>query len=336
MKKILTSCGGEIPANAFAAVTPLTSGSKRRGGPLLFAVLMVALAGCSKPPSPSPRVYASADEAGNALQAAVKAGDLNSVQAILGPTSREVLASGDAVQDRNVADAFAAAYGVMHRWRRMPDDAQMLLIGSDNFPFPIPLRKNSAGQWFFDTPAGRDEILNRRIGRNELAIIEACAAIVDAQQEYFSQSHDGATAQQYAAQFISDPGKQNGLSWKSQQGEDQGPLGPLLAMASSEGYQPKSGVRTAFHGYYFHMLKAQGANAPGGARDYSKDGKMTDGFAFVAYPAEYGNSGVMTFIVNQDGVLLQKDLGKSTAEIAAAMTEFNPDTSWKPVDDEDQ
>jgi hypothetical protein len=219
----------------------------------------------------------------------------------------------------------------MHRWRKMPDDAQVLLIGADNFAFPIPLKKNGAGQWFFDAAAGKDEILARRIGRNELAVIDVCGALADAQAEYFSQPHEGAGANQYAVKFISDTGKQNGLYWESAEGQPKSPLGPLAAFATTEGYSTKPNSHTPFHGYYFHMLNKQGSHAPGGAKDYMVNGKMMGGFAFVAYPAEYGNSGVMTFLINQDGVLLQKDLGKTTAETATAMSEFDPDTSWSLV-----
>ncbi len=279
-------------------------------------------------------MFASPDDASNALLTAVKSGDQDALLAIFGPDSKEIIFSGDAVQDKNIAATYSRPrYDVMHRWRRMPDGAQILLVGADNFPFPIPLKKNAGGQWFFDTAAGKDEILNRRIGRNELAIIDVCGAVADAQAEYFSQPHDGETTKQYAVKFISDPGKQNGLYWKSPDGQPESPLGPLAAFATSEGYSAKPDAHTAFHGYYFHMLKGQSNNAPGGAKDYVVDGKMVGGFAFVAYPAEYGNSGVMTFIINQDGVLLQKDLGKTTTEIATAMTEFDPDASWSPVEE---
>ncbi len=283
-------------------------------------------------------MFASPDEASNALLAAAKSGDQNALLAIFGPDSKELISSGDPVQDKNTADAFAAGYGVMHRWRKLPDGGQILLVGADNFPFPIPLEKNAEGQWFFDTAAGKEEILNRRIGRNELAIIEVCGAVADAQAEYFSQLHDGETTNQFAAKFISDPGKQNGLYWKSSDGQPESPLGPLAAAATAEGYSAKPEVHTAFHGYFFRMLKGQTDKAPGGAKDYLVDGKMAGGFAFVAYPAEYGNSGVMTFIINQDGVVLQKDLGKATTEIASAMTQFDPDTSagWKAVDEDSE
>jgi Protein of unknown function (DUF2950) len=298
---------------------------------LLLLTIMIPIAACKKSDKPSISVFASPDDAANALLAAAKSGDQTALLAIFGPDSKEVIFSGDPVQDKNTAALFVTGYGVMHRWRKMPDDSQILLVGADNFPFPIPLKKNNDGQWFFDTAAGKNEVLNRRIGRNELAIIEVSQAAADAQAEYFSQLHDGETTKQYAAKFISDPGKQNGLYWKSPDGQPQSPLGPLAAYATAEGYAAKPDAHTAFHGYYFHMLKAQGDKAPGGAKNYIVDGKMTGGFAFVAYPAEYGNSGVMTFIINQDGVLLQKDLGKTTTETATAMNEFNPDTSWQPV-----
>jgi hypothetical protein len=298
---------------------------------LLLLTIMIPIAACKKSDKPSISVFASPDDAANALLAAAKSGDQTALLAIFGPDSKEVIFSGDPVQDKNTAALFVTGYGVMHRWRKMPDDSQILLVGADNFPFPIPLKKNNDGQWFFDTAAGKNEVLNRRIGRNELAIIEVSQAAADAQAEYFSQLHDGETTKQYAAKFISDPGKQNGLYWKSPEGQPQSPLGPLAAYATAEGYAAKPDAHTAFHGYYFHMLKAQGDKAPGGAKNYIVDGKMTGGFAFVAYPAEYGNSGVMTFIINQDGVLLQKDLGKTTTETATAMNEFNPDTNWSTV-----
>jgi hypothetical protein len=237
------------------------------------------------------------------------------------------------VQDKTTKDQFVAGYGAMHRWRKMPDGGQILLVGADNFPFPIPLKKNADGQWYFDTAAGRDEVLNRRIGRNELAIIAACGAVADAEAQYHSQPRDGDKTKQYAVKFISDPGKQNGLYWKADDGQPASPLGPLAAFATAEGYTAKTEGHTAFHGYYFRMLKGQTDKTPGGAKDYVVNGKMTGGFAFVAYPAEYGNSGVMSFIMNQDGVLLQKDLGKTTTETATAMNLFDPDPSWTIVEE---
>jgi hypothetical protein len=304
---------------------------------LLFLALLFSLTACNKSDKSSAQVFPSADDAGNALLQAAKSGDQNAILAVLGPESKELISSGDPTQDKSVVDAFIAAYGEMHRFRKMPDGGQILLVGADNFPFPIPLKKDSGGQWFFDTVAGKDEILARRIGRNELAVIDVCGALADAQSEYFSQRRDGASAEQYAVKFISDPGKQNGLYWESPEGQPRSPLGPLVAFATDEGYAAKpnsnssSNSHSPFHGYNFRILTKQGSHAPGGAKDYVVNGKMVDGFAFVAYPAQYGNSGVMTFLINQDGVLLQKDLGKTTTEIATAMNAFDPDNTWTLV-----
>jgi hypothetical protein len=308
---------------------------------IVLLAFVIPLAACSKSDrpaveqapvaKPSLTAFASPDVAGTGLLDAAKSGDQNALLRIFGPESKELILSGDAVQDKATIDAFVRAYGIMHRWRKIPGDAEVLLIGADNFPFPIPLKKNAEGQWFFDTAAGKDEILSRRIGRNELAVIDVCRAAADAQAEYFKQLHDGAGTRQYAVKFISDAGRQNGLYWPSLGNQPKSPLGPLVAFATIEGYEAKPDQHTPFHGYYFHILNRQGSHAPGGAKDYVVNGNMVGGFAFVAYPTEYGNSGVMTFIINRDGVLLQKDLGKATAEAAAAMTEFDPDADWNPV-----
>jgi hypothetical protein len=298
-----------------------------------FIVLALAflLPGCGKTERPAARLFATPDDASSALLNAAKSDDQVAIMTIFGPDSKELIASGDPVEDKNAVSTFVTKYGMMHRWRKMPDGSQILLVGADNFAFPIPLRNNTAGQWYFDTAAGREEILNRRIGRDELAVIDVCRAVADAQAEYFAQSH-GSSAKQYALKFISDPGEQNGLYWPSSTGQLQSPLGPLVAYATSEGYSVKPDAYTPFHGYYFRMLKGQSDKARGGAKNYIVDGKMVGGFAFVAYPAEYGNSGVMTFMTNQDGVLLQKDLGKTTAQTAMAMTAFDPDSGWGPVE----
>jgi hypothetical protein len=298
---------------------------------LASLALIMVLAACNKAEKPEAKTFASPDDAGNGLLAAAKSGDQNAVLAVFGPDSKDVISSGDPVQDKTTVDAFVTAYGVMHRWRKMPDGSQVLLIGADNFAFPIPLKKNANGQWFFDAAAGRDEILARRVGRNELAVMEVCGALADAQEEYYAQTHADGSTHLFAIKFISDAGKQNGLYWQSPEGQPKSPLGPLAAFATDEGYTVKPDAHVPFHGYYFHMLKRQGSHTPGGAKDYLVDGQMSGGFAFVAYPAQYGNSGIMTFIINQDGVLLQKDLGKTTAEAAAAMTEFDPDPTWTVV-----
>jgi hypothetical protein len=299
---------------------------------LILLALAISLLSCSKTQKPSTKVFATPEDAGNALLTAAKGDDTTAALAIFGPDSKEIIFSGDAVQDKNAVDAFVARYGAMHRWRKLPDGSQILLVGADNFAFPIPLKKNADGRWFFDIAAGKEEILNRRVGRNELAIIDVCEALVRAQTEYYSQLHDGAKMKQYAIKFISDPGKQNGLYWQSSPGQPQSPLGPLVAFATAEGYSAKPDAHVPFHGYYFHMLKGQTDKSRGGAKNYIVDGKMAAGFAFVAYPAEYGDSGVMTFMMNQDGVLLQKDLGKSTVQTATAMTEYDPDSSWSSVE----
>jgi hypothetical protein len=294
----------------------------------LLAIVFV-LAGCSsKSVKPAYQTFASPDDAGSALLTAAKGGDPNAVIAVFGPDSKAIVFSGDAVQDKETAATLVTAYEVMHRWRKMPDGSQILLLGADNFPFPIPLKKNAAGQWYFDVAAGKEEILMRRIGRNELAVMDVCNALADAEAQYFSMRHDDGSTRQFAAKFISDAGKQNGLYWESPEGQPKSPLGPMAAYATNEGYNVKPDSHVPFHGYYFHMLTGQGPNAPGGAKDYIVDGKMTGGFAFVAYPAEYRNSGVMTFLINQDGVLLQKDLGSTTEQTAVAMTQFDPDHSW--------
>jgi hypothetical protein len=299
--------------------------------------LVIPLTACSKsdkPDKPSAKMFASPDDAGYALLAAAKSGDQDSVVGILGPDSKEIVSSGDSVEDKNAAETFATDYGTMHRWRKIEGGAQVLLVGADNFAFPIPLKKNGSGQWFFDSAAGKDEVLSRRIGRNELTIIDTCRAVADAQNQYFSEFHDGETTKQYAMKFLSDPGKHNGLYWESPEGQPQSPLGPLVAFAASEGYSAKPDAHMPFHGYYFRMLKGQSDKAPGGSKAYIVDGKMVGGFALVAYPTEYGNSGVMTFIINQDGLLLQKDLGNKTTETAMAMNEYDPDAGWNPIGEE--
>src|SRR5271169_2285607 len=306
------------------------------GSILFILALIICLSSCSKPETPAAataeaKTFASPDEAGKALMAAAQAGNPDTVVAIFGPESKQLVSSGDATQDKETADAFVAAYGTMNRWRKMDDKSQILVLGVDNFPFPIPLKQNGDRRWFFDTAAGKDEILARRIGRNELAAIKIGGALGEAQAVYRSQPHDG--AKQYAQKFISDEGKQNGLYWPAAEGQPKSPLGPLAAFATAEGYTVQPNAHQSFHGYYFRILSNQGDKAKGGAKDYVIDGKMTGGFAFVAYPAEYGNSGIMTFIVDQEGIVYQKDLGAKTADVAASMAEYNPGDGWNSVVD---
>ena len=294
-------------------------------------VVLLAISACTKkeqpaPASASPQAFASPEAAGKALVEAAKSQNQDTILAIFGPGSKELIYSGDAAEDKASFDGFVQAYNVMNRWRTLPDGSELLLLGAGNEAFPIPLKKNASGQWYFDTAAGKDEILARRIGHDEIAAIDVSAVLADAQAEYFSQKHDG--VKQYAQKFISDPGKQNGLYWESAEGQPRSPVGPLVAFATEEGYSIKSGPHQAFHGYLYRRLDKQGADAKGGAKDYIVNGKMTGGFAYVAFPATYNDTGVMTFIVNQDRVVYQKNLGKDTADLAKAMTEFNPDKSW--------
>ena len=278
----------------------------------------------------APKTFTSPEEAAKAVIEAAKGGSRDVVLSIFGPESKDVIYSGDAEQDKANFAGFVTDYDAMHRWRKLENGSELLITGTDNKAFPIPLVKNAAGQWYFDTKAGKGEILARRIGKNEIAAIDICAAIAEAQQEYFSQRHDGAN--QYAQKFISDSGKQNGLYWTSPEGAPRSPLGPLVAYATAEGYEVQPNLHQPYYGYYFVMLDKQGSNAKGGAKSYVINGKMAGGFGVVAYPAQYGDSGIMTFIIDKDGVVFQKDLGPSTDQVAAATTEFNPDQSWKPVE----
>src|SRR5664279_1134906 len=305
---------------------------------VVFALLalVVSFASCNKS-SEKPaateaaqKTFASPDDAAKSLAEAAKAGSHDALVAIFGPGSQDVIFSGDTAVDKTNFDNFTASYGTMNRWRKQTDGSQVLYLGADNNPFPIPLKKNSSGQWYFDTAAGKDEILSRRIGDNELAAMDVVAAMADAQAEYFAQRHDG--VKQYAQKLIGDEGKQNGLYWKSPEGQPKSPLGPLAAYAAAtEGLTLEANKQQPFHGYFYHTLTKQGAGAKGGAKDYVVNGKMTGGFAFVAYPEKYGDTGITTFLINQNGVVYEKDLGKDTATVAKAITEFNPDKSWAPV-----
>jgi len=274
------------------------------------------------------KTFTSFPDASKALYDAVKSGDKAAMMAVLGASSAPILSSGDPVQDQKNADFFTQHYEQMNRWGRETNGDETLFMGAENWPFPVPLKKNAAGQWYFDSKAGVEEVLFRRIGANELAAIRVCKALSDAQDEYFDQVHDGDTVHQYAQKMVSDEGKQNGLYWKTAEGEPQSPIGPVFKYATAEGYSKNA---DPFHGYYFRLLTAQGAAAPGGAKSYIVNGKMTGGFAFVAYPAQYRNSGVMTFVVNLNGAIYEKNLGPKTADLVKAMTAINPDNTWRAV-----
>jgi hypothetical protein len=262
-----------------------------------------------------------------AVVSAVKADDTNQLVRIFGPESKEILQSGDDVADKETRETFLEKYREMNRLVSNPGGSVTLYLGAENWPFPIPLVKKN-GEWRFATAAGKREILYRRIGRNEFDTIDTLHALVDAQKEYASEPRDGEPDKHYAQKLMSDEGKHNGLYWKTGEGEPTSPVGPLIADAFNEGYRKKEG-QTPFHGYIYRLLQSQGPNGPGGAKDYVVDGKLTRGFAFIAYPVEYRNSGVMTFIVNQDGKIYQKDLGSNTEKVASSMTAYNPDQTWR-------
>jgi hypothetical protein len=276
------------------------------------------------------RVFASPEEAVKALVEALKADNMEELRAIFGPAGKEVLSSGDAIEDRAGRERFLKAYETKKALIQDGDAKVVLQIGAEEWPFPIPIVKRGE-KWSFDTRKGKEELINRRIGRNELNTIQVCLAYVDAQREYAFKDRDANGLLEYAQKFRSDPGKKNGLYWDVKAGEAQSPLGPLFAAAQEKGYSGKStgSKPVPYHGYYYRILTGQGKNAPGGAYDYVVKGNMIGGFALVAYPAQYGSSGVMTFIVNHDGVVYQKDLGKSTEKSAVAMRLFNPDQTWK-------
>ncbi len=292
--------------------------------------LLLSLAACNKQATTeseqaAPKTFASPAEAGKALADAAKSQSQDTILVILGPGSADIISSGNAAEDKASLGGFAQAYQVMNRWRKLGDGSELLLVGADNQAFPIPLTRNAAGQWYFDVPAGKKEILARRIGRNEVAVIYACGALAQSQFQYFSQKHGG--VKQYAQKFISDAGQQNGLYWESAQSAPRSPLGPHVAFASEETTITPDKAQP-FYGYYFRQLQNQGPDAKGGAKPYVVDGKMTGGFAYVAYPAKYGDTGIQTFLINQDGVVYEKDLGKDTADVAKKMTGFNPDKTW--------
>jgi hypothetical protein len=283
-------------------------------------------------PAGSQRTFASPEEAVRALAAAVKTEKLDDLIAIFGPEGQDLADSSDPATGRRNRQVFAVAFA--EGWRLADQDAthKVLVIGNEDWPFPVPLVRDG-NTWRFDTAAGKEEVLARRIGRNELAVIQTCHAYANAQQRYAQEAHDGKPAGLYAAKFRSDPGRQDGLYWPGARGQKLSPLGDLVAGAAAEG-RPLADSRespTPFHGYYFRILTAQGANAPGGRKAYIVNGEMSGGFALVAWPAHYDESGVMTFVVSQDGVVHQKDLGPETDRIARTMTEFNPDGSWSEV-----
>jgi len=285
-----------------------------------------------KPAASKQKTYATAEEAVGDLMAAAKAGDSKALLAILGPEAKSIVSSGDPVADKEGREGFVKAYEEANRLEKSGEDKAVLSVGKDAWPLPIPIVKDAAGAWRFDTKAGKEEILNRRIGRNEIYTMKSALAYVDAQREYYLRNPQNDKLLSYAQRFVSTKGKRDGLYFPTKEGEAESPLGPLFEAAKAEGYVKKGSKPIAYHGYHYRILKGQGKDAPGGAYDYVAQGKMIGGFALVAWPATYGNSGVMTFMVNHDGVVYQKDLGPNTAAAVQRITKFNPDKTWSKVD----
>jgi hypothetical protein len=285
------------------------------------------LSGCASPTHDS---FKTPDEAVGALAKALEHQDTRLLQELLGPGTADLLSSGDPVADNRARAAFLERYRVRHELVEGNSDTLVLVVGEDRWPLPIPLVRDE-NHWEFDGAAGANELVLRRIGANELSTINVMHGYVAAQRDYGSVGHDGAAAGVYAQKLRSDPGKQDGLYWEIGAGGTPSPAGPLLAAANSEGYALDRGGRAPYHGYLFRTLTSQGSSADGGARDYKVNGQLTGGFALLAYPERYGASGIMTFIVNQDGVVWQRDLGKDTASAALAIQQFDPDDSWTPL-----
>ena len=271
---------------------------------------------------PGQKTFSSADDASRALVTAAQSNDEKAMLNILGPDGKQIVSSGDDAEDAQTRANFVQKYQEMHRLVKEPDGTTTLYIGAENWPTPIPL-VNKGTAWYFDTDAGKQEILFRRVGRNEMSTIHVCEQLVAAEKEYSAQHSE------YAQKIFSDEGQHNGLYWKSADSQAQSPIGPLVATAFVEGVNNRDSAPTPYRGYHYRILTREGKNAPGGAKSYIQNGKMTAGFAFVAYPAEYRSSGVMTFIVTNDGVVYQKDLGKKTDALAKAMKEYNPDSKWQ-------
>jgi hypothetical protein len=295
---------------------------------LLAGILWPLLQGCASTQPDGARKFGSPAEAVDSLAGALRAHDKAQLLAIIGPAGEDIISSGDEVADRQRGDKFLALYDQKHSL--VPDGPQSttLEVGNDKWPLPIPIVWKNGG-WSFDAEAGKEEILNRRIGENELSAIQVCKAIADAQQEFALRTIDSDGINEYAQQFFSDPGKHNGLYWRTEEGETPSPLGEMAAQASAEGYTRNAEGRTPYHGYYYRILLAQGPHAPDGALNYIVNGKMSLGYAVVAYPADYGNSGIMTFIMASDEVVYQKDLGAQTEKLAREMKEFDPGPGWK-------
>ena len=317
---------------------------------LILGVLSLLGFGCSSSAAPPEAAlpadqahYDSPQAAVDSLVGALRKEDSAKLKEIFGPESNEILSSGDPVADRADGARFLAAYDESHRLQAEEGNQHILVVGKKDWPFPVPI-VGAQGKYFFDTAAGEDEILNRRIGRNELDAVQVCLAVVDAQREYVALRPLGGDVPRYASKLVSSPGAKDGLYWPTVENEKPSPLGELVAEASAEGYGAAGGggERAAgeppqpYHGYRYRLLTSQGSHAQGGAMDYIVKGQLIGGFAVIGYPAQYGNSGIMSFITNHDGVVYQRDLGDDTEKIAQTITTFDPAPEWKPVTDAQQ
>jgi hypothetical protein len=300
---------------------------------LTFASLLMKASAWAA--EPKQRAFRSPASAAAALVDAARSDNLKEMTAVLGPGGEDIVSSGDPVADNNGREDFTKRYDQMHRLSYDDQGHVILYVGADNWPFPIPIVKQG-DLWVFDTPEGKHELQYRRIGRNELYTIDVLQELADAQEDYADLQKQSSGEARFAQKILSDPDKKNGLYWPTSGAEPESPIGPLIADASAEGYKrDPSGRPAPFHGYYYKVLTSQGADAPGGAQDYVVDGKMTRGFAFLAYPAEYRDSGVMTFMIDKQGVIVEKDLGPDTEKIAPTITSFNPDSSWSELQEGD-
>lgn len=309
-------------------------------GRLIFAVILVlTVLGCVSSPMSNRTEFTSPESAAKSLVDALRADDRDRLDEILAPAADDILSSGDPIADRADAARFLALYDAGHRIQAESDGVHTLIVGQANWPFPVPIVK-SQRKYVFDAETGREEILNRRIGRNELNAQQVCLAIIDAQREYVALRPMGGDLPVYAQKLVSDSGKRDGLYWPTAEGEPASPLGPLVASAATEGYGSSTAptpARPAYHGYQYRLLTSQGAHANGGALPYLVDGRLIGGFAVVAYPAQYGNSGIMTFITNHDGIVYQRDLGPETEIRAQQLKSFDPGPEWQKVaEDETQ
>ncbi len=312
----------------------MKSGNLHRYGLMVFILTIFAVTVFSflaSAQDTKQKKFKSPEDAFNALVEAAKTNDTKGLLAIFGPDGKEIISSGDSVADTGSRKRFVKAAGEAIKFRKLDDKTTLAVIGKDEWCFPIPLVKTGP-EWVFSTEEGKEEIINRRIGRNELNSIQVSLTYVAAQREYAGKDRNG-NGIQYAQHFLSRKGKKDGLYWEATPEEETSPLGPLLARASEEGYAFRKDEKPVpYHGYYFKILKSQGSNAPGGELDYIVARKMVGGFGLLAYPAEYGVSGIMTFVVNQQGIVYEKDLGSRTKEIAKAMIKYDPDKTWKKVE----